>query len=850
MGYREPTAKRLARWRVLTAACACALTWGICCTGAAAAAGSSHSPRPAAAGAHAAGAKAAGTQAAGTHEGSSGCTEVTGYQVVSASETLPCVTVDPGGTLAVYNNGGCGTAFPAITLTLAGGGTVDAGGTIALYSSNSCDEGGDSTLDVASGKLVSNGTIAASWAGPGGNGNANGGSRYIEGNVTSNGTTEVSDLTYFQGGTFTNNGSFGVSDGSSFTFEARLQSGESFVNGATGSITVGTGAGGTYPGVFQQYGGTFTEAGTTSGPDPALDAGTLDYTGSGVSTITAQGAVRLKGAIAAGQTLTLEAGTCSTPAAVVTTSGRVTNAGTLSFAYLGGGCGSSPSLTMPTGSSLANSGTINATSATNQSLTGTLTNTGTIYVANMLTMSGPGTFTNSGSLSIADGSVATVAGASAGQGLVIKNGTGGSIAGNGASGQLVITGPDNTYQQGAGTTSGNPVAVQGGNTLDYTATGSSVVLVEGAVALAGGTIGAKQQILISSGACSSASANLTVSSNVTNHGTVTFYELPGGCEGGGTMTVSDGTFHNAGTLAADWSGTISGPVSNTGTIEAPTGTLTIGALDNLASGTLTGGAYTVSGNGQMQLPGPVTTLAASVEQDGSGSFDGALNGLSAIGSGGALTVGTGANMTVPGGFTNSGTITLGSADTLQVDGNYAQGSAGRLAVDVAGTTAGSTYGQLAVAGTATLAGTLAITKEYTPAKGDTQQPVTYSASSGQFSSVTGTGTGTGQYFVLRYTPQSAELVVAATKLTLTPVTGAPGTKVRVKGSGFSPGETVALSFKDASGTVTTLPSATAGSGGRFTVSDPVPAGASTGAASFIAAGQVSYVSVHHAFTVS
>jgi hypothetical protein len=770
---------------------------------------------------------------------------VSGLQDVAASETLPCVTVDPGGTLALYNNSGCGP--PPITLTLEHGGTIDAGGTIALYSSNTCDEGGDSTLDVAGGTLINDGTIDASWAGlPG---NANGGNRYITGNVTSNGTVEVSDVTYFEGGTFKNKGAFDVAVGSSLDYSASIQDGESFLNGAGGSITVGTASGG-YPGLFLESGGTFTEAGTTSGPDPVLSGGTLDYTGSGASDITVQGAVTLAGAIEAGQSLLLEAGTCASAAAAVTTTGSVTNAGTLTFAYLGGGCGGSSSLTVAAGSSLTSSGTINATSATDESLTGSLTNTGTINVSGVLTMSGPGTFDNTGSLSIADGSSVTVPAASTGQGLMVKDGTKGSIAGNGASGQMQIAGPDNTYEQGAGKTSGNPVVVQGGDDLTYSGTGSSEVVVEGAVNLAGSSIGLKQEVLLSSGACAAASADLTVSSNMTNHGTVTFYEQPGGCAGAGTLTVSGGTFRNSGTLASTWYGTVSGSLDNTGKIEASNGTLTIDELTNLTSGTLTGGTYVVNGGGQLQLPGPITTLAAKVEQDGSAVFDGAFNGLTTIASGGFLTLGNGSNLTVPGGFSNSGVISLGSSDTLDVSGSYTQATTGRLSVDVAGTGAGSTYGQLAISGTAKLGGALAITKGYAPGKGDTQQPVTYSSGTGRFSSVTGTSAGQGLFFILQYTPESAELVTTATKLQVSPAKGAPGTAVTVKGSGFSPGEAVTLSFQDASGRLTDLTPATANSSGAFTVSETVPPGAASGAGSFIALGQTSDVSVHRPFTVT
>ena len=66
--------------------------------------------------------------------------------------------------------------------------------------------------------------------------------------------------------------------------------------------------------------------------------------------------------------------------------------------------------------------------------------------------------------------------------------------------------------------------------------------------------------------------------------------------------------------------------------------------------------------------------------------------------------------TVTGGVSNGGTVAPGlSPGILNVVGNYSQTAAGKLAIELNGTTVGTQYDQLNVTGTVALAGTLAIT---------------------------------------------------------------------------------------------------------------------------------------------
>jgi len=103
---------------------------------------------------------------------------------------------------------------------------------------------------------------------------------------------------------------------------------------------------------------------------------------------------------------------------------------------------------------------------------------------------------------------------------------------------------------------------------------------------------------------------------------------------------------------------------------------------------------------------------------------------------GGILGGTG---TIVGNVDNTaGTVAPGSsAGILTIDGNYAQGAAGTLAIEIGGTAPGTQHDQLVVTGDATLGGTLdvAMIGGYVPASTDTFTVVqTGGAVSGTFSS--------------------------------------------------------------------------------------------------------------------
>ena len=164
----------------------------------------------------------------------------------------------------------------------------------------------------------------------------------------------------------------------------------------------------------------------------------------------------------------------------------------------------------------------------------------------------------------------------------------------------------------------------------------------------------------------------------------------------------------------------------------------------------------------IQVAGGTVSVANGQTFNAAGAYS-QSGGLTQVATGGvlgaspALTGGVlrGAGQ-VNGSITNtSGSVQPGaSPGILSVTGNYSQGPGGTLAVEIGGTTAGTGYDQLAVDGTASLDGTLAITTTggFDPALTDTFDVVTSDgALSGTFATLTGTSVN-GKTYEASYTP--------------------------------------------------------------------------------------------------
>jgi hypothetical protein len=85
---------------------------------------------------------------------------------------------------------------------------------------------------------------------------------------------------------------------------------------------------------------------------------------------------------------------------------------------------------------------------------------------------------------------------------------------------------------------------------------------------------------------------------------------------------------------------------------------------------------------------------------------------------------------------------------------------------------------------------------------------------------------------------------------IAPSSGVAGTTVTVSGAGFTANHSVLLSFSDAAGTVTPLPSATSDGSGSFSKAVTIPAGAAVGAGTLDATGATFQDGASAGFTVA
>jgi hypothetical protein len=209
-------------------------------------------------------------------------------------------------------------------------------------------------------------------------------------------------------------------------------------------------------------------------------------------------------------------------------------------------------------------------------INGNVTNEGASTISYNTTFES-GTWDNKGSLTITTGETFTVSASAA----TFNNDTGGSVTNGGSgTGQVVVDSTD-TYMQGAGATSGNPVILSGPQSgagaisLTYDGTGASTITDEGLVNLAG-NLSSGDTLTIQAG-CSENSAT-TAAASLTNAGIINLTNV--NCSNDATLTIaSKKTLTSTGqlnSLAGNDSGssyTISGSVTNKGTstISYPTG---------------------------------------------------------------------------------------------------------------------------------------------------------------------------------------------------------------------------------------------------------------------------------------
>src|SRR5260370_27967221 len=111
----------------------------------------------------------------------------------------------------------------------------------------------------------------------------------------------------------------------------------------------------------------------------------------------------------------------------------------------------------------------------------------------------------------------------------------------------------NTFTQGAGTTSGNPVLINGGATLHFTGGGASTFDLRGdggPNTISGSTIAAGQTLTINIHGCGFVSSVANLAGTMTSAGTINLGNADDACGGTAQLVVPSGsTLTNTCTIA-------------------------------------------------------------------------------------------------------------------------------------------------------------------------------------------------------------------------------------------------------------------------------------------------------------
>jgi hypothetical protein len=233
------------------------------------------------------------------------------------------------------------------------------------------------------------------------------------------------------------------------------------------------------------------------------------------------------------------------------------------------------------------------------------------------------------------------------------------------------------------------------------------------------------------------------------------------------------SFINAGTFIRSTSGgtaIIALSFTNNGTVLVQAGTLFLsGPFTNFSGTTLTGGTFVVQGvlqfnNANVQtnaatlvLDGPNAQVLDELGADALAQF--ATNDV-----GGSFTLTDGSAFTAAASFTNRGNLTIGPGSVFTVTGDYSQSPTATLEVQISACPDTGQFGQLVVAGQASLAGTLTVTllNGFVPQVGDSYQVLTFGTRTGDFDTISGLDLGNDLRFNPVYDDTSLSLVAVST----------------------------------------------------------------------------------------
>jgi RHS repeat-associated protein len=209
-----------------------------------------------------------------------------------------------------------------------------------------------------------------------------------------------------------------------------------------------------------------------------------------------------------------------------------------------------------------------------------------------------------------------------------------------------------------------------------------------------------------------------------------------------------------------------GPLNNTGTIEVDSGTLALGptSIVQLSGNTLTGGTWVAGAGSTLLFPSGtnINTIQGNVTLAGPTATIAGIEILDAVS--GSFALSNGASFATAGDLSNTGSLTVGAGSTLSVEGDYTQAASGSLTIGLGGASSGNQYGQLAITGSAALAGSVnAITANgFTPTAGDSFPIMKYGSQTGA-DSLSFTGINSGAISILK--PDIGKLGTALSTVT-------------------------------------------------------------------------------------